>query len=410
MLRQFKPVVTDDAGQVPPEFADLGDSVHIDAGTLRTPPAAIGDGYDFFPVEDGYRGSQKWIRKLYPYEPGDAWYYESKRGLISVYDNMSHRQTKWLGPEGFASVDAPPAKRFEGEMLVGRMYARGTPFLLFTSAIYSLTRKSITQVFRAPDGERIADAQPMYLIRQGAVRAAPTPLTLVTTNARAYLLDSTNAVVFSAPHPGVSEKMSLTAWRLPALGDRMVLWFAPPMSSEDSVSTVVEYDPSGGRPLATHTVRGRPFEPDLRIDERVSQLITYGGGGETVFPMAVGMATGASYVSSIELEGPMLAEDGTPVSRWRFLPYWLALVVVSAALTWVIGRRYAFSSSRLMAWIAASVVIGPFAVILMWLTEHWPARERCAACGKMRVVNREMCEHCGAAFAAPEPDGTEVFA
>ena len=33
----------------------------------------------------------------------------------------------------------------------------------------------------------------------------------------------------------------------------------------------------------------------------------------------------------------------------------------------------------------------------------------CPSCGRKRVVTREACEHCGAAFGRPIQDGTEIF-
>jgi RNA polymerase subunit RPABC4/transcription elongation factor Spt4 len=41
--------------------------------------------------------------------------------------------------------------------------------------------------------------------------------------------------------------------------------------------------------------------------------------------------------------------------------------------------------------------------------QEWPARESCPNCKKLRVVDRDQCEHCGADFAPPEKNGTEIF-
>jgi uncharacterized OB-fold protein len=41
--------------------------------------------------------------------------------------------------------------------------------------------------------------------------------------------------------------------------------------------------------------------------------------------------------------------------------------------------------------------------------QEWPARERCASCGKLRIVENERCEHCGSPFPAPKLTGTEIF-
>jgi hypothetical protein len=48
-------------------------------------------------------------------------------------------------------------------------------------------------------------------------------------------------------------------------------------------------------------------------------------------------------------------------------------------------------------------------LLLMLALQEWPARILCPKCRKPRVVTRDTCEHCGAAHAMPEPDGTEIF-
>ena len=47
--------------------------------------------------------------------------------------------------------------------------------------------------------------------------------------------------------------------------------------------------------------------------------------------------------------------------------------------------------------------------LLMLALLEWPVREQCPACGRMRVVTHEHCEHCSKPFALPLHDGTEVF-
>jgi len=42
--------------------------------------------------------------------------------------------------------------------------------------------------------------------------------------------------------------------------------------------------------------------------------------------------------------------------------------------------------------------------------QEWPAREACPNCKRLRLVDRQHCERCGADWAPPEKTGTEVFA
>ena len=62
-----------------------------------------------------------------------------------------------------------------------------------------------------------------------------------------------------------------------------------------------------------------------------------------------------------------------------------------------------------MGWTIAGLLLGPAGTLMLIALRDWPAREPCPACGKKRVVDRELCEHCGAPFPPPTPDGTQVF-
>jgi hypothetical protein len=72
-------------------------------------------------------------------------------------------------------------------------------------------------------------------------------------------------------------------------------------------------------------------------------------------------------------------------------------------------RRYAFSRTRSTAWAVCGLLFGLTGFLLLITLLQWPARIACPNCRKLRVVTREQCEHCGAAHARPEADGTEIF-
>jgi hypothetical protein len=83
--------------------------------------------------------------------------------------------------------------------------------------------------------------------------------------------------------------------------------------------------------------------------------------------------------------------------------------VVSGTLAWLIGRRCVFTRGGQWAWTVGVFWLGLPGLLLMLSLRDWPAREPCPNCGRPRVVDRDRCEHCGAGFAAPMRDGTEIF-
>jgi hypothetical protein len=72
-------------------------------------------------------------------------------------------------------------------------------------------------------------------------------------------------------------------------------------------------------------------------------------------------------------------------------------------------RKYPFSRGEKITWRLLMLLVGPGALLALYALYDWPAKEACPACGKMRVVNRESCEFCGAAFSRPAPTGKEIF-
>ena len=83
--------------------------------------------------------------------------------------------------------------------------------------------------------------------------------------------------------------------------------------------------------------------------------------------------------------------------------------VVCAVVTIMICGQFAFHRRRLYAWTIFVFLVGPWGLLLLWALLDWPARERCPACGRKRVVTDDQCQHCQAAFPAPVLDGTEIF-
>jgi ABC-type transport system involved in multi-copper enzyme maturation permease subunit len=89
---------------------------------------------------------------------------------------------------------------------------------------------------------------------------------------------------------------------------------------------------------------------------------------------------------------------------WSFVPG-----LLSALVGWGMGRRYNFSLKDQAGWGVFHILFGVPGLLAFFSVQEWPAREPCPKCQKLRLVENEQCEHCGAAFAPPERNGTEIF-
>jgi hypothetical protein len=83
--------------------------------------------------------------------------------------------------------------------------------------------------------------------------------------------------------------------------------------------------------------------------------------------------------------------------------------VLSGLVCYLLARRYAFPWTGRIGWALCGFFFGWIGLLLMLALQEWPARILSPKCHKPRVVTHDTCEHCGAAHAMPEPDGTEIF-
>lgn len=88
----------------------------------------------------------------------------------------------------------------------------------------------------------------------------------------------------------------------------------------------------------------------------------------------------------------------------------VALVsLASAAITLLLCRRHAFKRSATIVWTSFNLLTGIPGILTLLSLRPLPPRVRCPQCARLRVVSREICEHCGATFAPPPQAGTEIL-
>ena len=136
-----------------------------------------------------------------------------------------------------------------------------------------------------------------------------------------------------------------------------------------------------------------------RLNKREVRMLASDFAGP-VLPIA------AFVLAGLEARGSTDRWHSVLFERWYLF---LCFALVSAVCAFVITRRFSFSSGRVWFWTTMGFVFGPVGLFTLLCLESWPARECCDACGRPRLVTRSQCEHCGAEWPAPQPDGTEIF-
>jgi hypothetical protein len=132
-------------------------------------------------------------------------------------------------------------------------------------------------------------------------------------------------------------------------------------------------------------------------------------------PLAIaGFVTYGAVGSKLNAPGADDLWEGMRKSPENFVVTAIVLLagvasLLCAALALLVAQRCAMSRRAQVRWALGVFALGPFGLLMMLAMFGWPARVDCPSCHKKRIVERDNCEHCGAAFPEPAQDGTEIF-
>jgi len=346
-----------------------------------------------------------------------TWYYDRPARQIVGYaplDTGAYRKI-YLGPTGSAR-ESTPAGRFPDEKPYPT-YIAGMSALRFRHSLfwYDLARPAAGLLQAAPGQDGILGTASSTEMGQAygsaATLAASHPeITLVAADGMITVYSGVRGEdapdkkrwLFTTPLAfGVSNAVQVAV--TPDLS-RFFFWYSQDIRHEapDHVVTVA----SNGRVLKTEAL---PLPP-----QSAAQPARFIQGLPGLFAPPAATATAAVYA----VIGHTL-KDQTAEAWWRgfgrggvFLSalFFSALGgLVAAVPAWLISRRLGDGRRGQIAWALGVFWLGGYGVLLLLALRAWPARVPCPNCGRERVVDNEACEHCGAAFARPRRDGTEIF-
>jgi hypothetical protein len=409
---------TDESGQQPPDLKGQVVDSRTSAmyGALETP------------LDWSYRNNGRFYIKCVndstPWQ--EVWYYDQARRRLVGYDKVFHHSLGSFGPDGFRPSGQEASERFRGELRYrsSRWKTFRTQYLTFSDGVYivDFARRQIRCFFTPPAGETVAFADwwDDELDRQRR-------LVGVSTDQAFHLLRHEDAPVVSVPRVYRDRPGGIVYVGLLEDPERYLVWYQSWKSLHEPEELrsipiyLLEYD------LAGHELAHRKLLPPPVV------VSSY---AEALFGLLTPMTEAASLVEACRflraearsqgstrkpallsvLEDSRYSIPGT--SRFKSTPPgliagYLALMLLSAAACavgcFLLAWRHAFSRAHCLGWALVGFFFGWVGLLLMLAIEEWPARLACPKCGKLRVVTRDTCEHCGALHAAPAPDGTEIF-
>jgi hypothetical protein len=383
------------------------------------------------PYFGSYRNSGRYyVRCANDSKPdNERWYYDYARGRLFGYDLFYHQPLGSFGPDGFAPAGTPAHERFAGELRYRCAPTRARPseYLVLPGRAYAVdfAQRTLRTLFAARDGETLSWvdrwSDPLNKTRQGLVVSTDRSLHFLT-------MDGTELACVPRLHDPVNY-VPLLAGRLENPERYFVVypsWFVwasvlEPEDFRNLEGRIHEYD------LAGQEVERRTLPPIRYQEASLSQALFGLATPLTEAPSLVGAARYLRAQARRQggMEKPVLLHDldnmrysipGTApdkVTPSGLIPVYLALVILAAAASalacCLLARRYSFSLRGCLGWTLCGFLFGWVGLVLMLVLQEWPARIRCAKCGRLRLVTREACEHCNAPPIPQEPDGTEIF-
>jgi ABC-type transport system involved in multi-copper enzyme maturation permease subunit len=334
------------------------------------------------PGRNNNRARQEFFRATRFYSPWSVqdkviWYLTADGRLIA-YHGITRRLVATLAPADDARFLRPQNYGWN------QLNAYERPRLLATAqAAYlaDLEKRELKPIFTVPDGDTIGGySEGSHLFSSTNHQTA-----LVLTLRSVFLVDFKGDIKLQRPY-------------VPS----------PPDYLNVSVSVLTN--------LAGFAVR---FDPDYWANQKSGgKLLTHvdfvNPGGDVRealdlprLPAPQSMARSERLILPLlPLAFPIYSFE-EPFRVWSFLRIVPAILCV--AFGWWLGRRHHFTAKAQAGWGFFHLIFGLPGLLAFLAVQEWPPKESCPKCKRLRAVDREQCEHCGAEFAPPVKTGTEIF-
>jgi ABC-type transport system involved in multi-copper enzyme maturation permease subunit len=351
------------------------------------------------------RGSQSERFEIVSGDRHTLWFYMHATGRIEGYDVQTRRFIGSIGPEGFAAANKHgDGSGFLHDSRWDNFAWNGSPGVVPAfSRLSGWLMASATGVYQVDLDNRSVKLL-WTATTNGTIQACSSGfarnLTLVVTRS--------NLLLFDFNSEGAKE-----------------VWSTPfPYSTEDYSSAQVYSEGPRARGAAPYSVwiSASPwpgFDSSSAVPTHVLWLTDNGEvtKSENLPPLKSRQSShdGAQILNallppSVQVMWPWLTGRPSPqVIDWHAVGVSLGAGAACVVVGLLLGRRYSFSAKRQAIWGVFNLLFGVPGLLAFVSVEEWPARERCASCGKLRVVGNENCEHCSSGFPAPRKNGTEIF-
>ncbi len=350
-----------------------------------------------------YRSRQSLFPYVYDWK-SDIWFYAQGERLLVGYDRTTFQRIGSLGPSGFAPGDARPSELFPGDLCA--FDRRSGLLIMFKSGVYDVSfdeRRVYTllsgsdqrpRACRLPIGVTSHRMGPAVVVTDRDVRVfrerSANPVIVPAARSSA---DYPFVTVVEAPDGSVNLMYQAAYERAPGEARRGNFFLSVSVDGKK----VEEHDLPV---LPVHVWRFRRLEFVgfflCPIAEHLMMGVVMVLDRWTRFDHPLDLSTAWRYLTRPDggSSALMLLASGA---------------LLCAGANFGIARRYAFTRRETCWWMLSGFFFGLAGVLTLLAMRDLPLRRPCPACKRLRIVSREHCEHCGAAFPPPAQRPTDIF-
>jgi hypothetical protein len=379
------------------------------------------------PLYDGYRnGGRFFVVCVNDSQPGvERWFYDPEQHRLLGYHKAYHHFLGSFGPSGFTPAGEPAGEPFQGNLLHrrSRFNANEQDLLAFPRGVYQVdyARRKIDLLFAPAAGETVAFA--------GWWQQDHKRFAVISTDRAFHIVSPTATRLATLPRsPGTREEGYLAGVGLLTTPEHYFVWyrmlpFEPSLGPAEYRSKMLhlyEYDLMGQEvarfDYQAPTAAAAPAKALFGFITPITEAATLASlpeylrkevrlAGRTHKPVLL------DYLASIRhyMPGTSRYEQSSTGVIAGYIALMLVTAFTSGLACFLTARRFAFAPGRCAGWTVAGILFGWVGVGWMFALADLPVRVTCSQCRKLRVVTRNLCEHCGAPHTTPARDGTEVF-
>lgn len=349
----------------------------------------------------GYRDLAHYFLTFTPNVEEVTWFYVYSQRRVLGYRHMDNKFVGYLGPDGFSPPDKSGSARFASPLYTDIW--NNDDILRFSDAIYrvDVNAQRIILIAQGRPGE-IRSACHLHSRDYNIASTHPDLDTVaLVVNHQIEVFSSTGELKFTTPLQ--FDAPNYPSLQVTSAPESRHYFFMYSAHYRDNMNPSTRPPDYVGEVSSTGQVLRRYTLPPL-LDTNNRNIAW------TDYTLALGvpplLLAGIALYNLIPSAEHL--ESG-PLAWPLFIVVAVITALLCAAIAWRIGRRCGFNQRGQWAWNLGVFGLGAFGLLLLLAIKEWPARQTCPHCGQQRLVNHEHCEHCGAEFPQPAPDGTEIF-